>query len=199
MSEKQLPQGQEKSKPQISNATVKKPSITNELARYAVNEVLIPQSKDMMSNFFKSFVNMFSDAATKSIDRAFYKDEVPRRNTRSTYGTYQSQHTNYTVYSKSNNDKPPRETIGSRSSIEVNYIWVDTEAEAKAIVGSLVEEIEMYGKATVATLYEMVHTPTTFADFKFGWTKDQLRSISYYRDRGKYFIDLPKPVNVENV
>lgn len=195
MEEKQLPQRQEKSKPQISNATVKKPSIANELMRYAVDEVLIPQSKDMMSNFFKSFINMFSDAATKSIDKAFYKDEVPRR-PKNGVGTYQS-HVNYAVYSKSNNDKS-RETIGSRSSIEVNYIWVDTEAEAKTIVGSLVEDIEMYGKATVASLYEMVHVPTTFSDFKFGWTKDQLRSISYYRDRGKYFIDLPKPVNIEN-
>lgn len=186
--------GQEKSKPQISNATIKKPSITHELARYAVEEVFIPQSKDMMSNFMKSVINMFSDAATKSIDKAFYKDEVPRR-PRSNAGTYQS-HTNYTVYSKSN-ERPQRETINQRSSIDINYIWVDTEDEARQIVNSLIEDIDNYGKAKVATLYEMVKIPTTFTDFKFGWT--ETRGISYYRDRGKYFIDLPKPINIENV
>lgn len=186
--------GQEKSKPQISNATVKRPSLMSELARYAVEEVFIPQSKDMMSNFMKSVINMFSDAATKSIDKAFYKDEVPRR-PRSNAGTYQS-HTNYTVYSKSN-ERPQRETINQRSSIDINYIWVDTEDEARQIVNSLIEDIDNYGKAKVATLYEMVKIPTTFTDFKFGWT--ETRGISYYRDRGKYFIDLPKPINIENV
>ena len=184
-------------KPQISNATVKKPSFMHELVKYTVDAVFIPQSKDAMSNFMKSVVNMFSDAASKSIDKAFYKDEVPRRQQRSSSGTYQTPHTNYTVYSKSNDSKPQRETINTRSSIDVNYIWVDTEDQAKQIVCSLIEDIENYGNAKVATLYDMVKIPTTFADFKFGWT--DTNGIGYYRDRGKYFIDLPKPINIENV
>lgn len=188
--------GQENSKPQISNATVKKPSIMHELVKYSIDEVVIPQSKDAMSSFMKSVINMFGDAMTKSIDKAFYKDEVPRRQHNSSYGTYQAR-TNYTVYSKSNDSKPQRESINQRSSIDVNYIWVDTEAEARSIVSSLIEDVENYGKCKVATLYEMVKIPTTFTDFKFGWT--DTKGISYYRDRGKYFIDLPKPINIENV
>lgn len=183
-------------KPQISNATVKKPSIARELGKYAIEEVFIPQSKDMMSSFFKSVINMFGDAATKSIDKAFYPDGSPRKST-SRHGEYQPQ-TNYstTVYTRKEN-KPPRETISSRSSINVNYIWVDTEEQARQIVDSLIEDIDNYGNAKVATLYDMVNIPTNFTDYKFGWT--DTRGISYYRDRGKWFIDLPKPVNVENV
>lgn len=183
-------------KPQISNATVKKPSIARELGKYAIEEVFIPQSKDMMSSFFKSVINMFGDAATKSIDKAFYPDGSPRKST-SRPGEYQP-HTNYstTVYTRKEN-KLPRETISSRSSINVNYIWVDTEEQARQIVDSLIEDIDNYGNAKVATLYDMVNIPTNFTDYKFGWT--DTRGISYYRDRGKWFIDLPKPVNVENV
>lgn len=197
MDNKQLPQEVTNSKPQISNATVKKPTVVQELAKYATNEVIIPQSKDMMRNVLTGVINMFSDAATKSIDKALYPDGAPRRNQRNdVYG----QHTNYRVYSTSNSqNKPPRESISTRSSTEVKLIWVDTEAQAKDIVNSLIEDIDNYGKAKVATLYEMIKEPTTFADFKFGWTKDDVRNISYYRDRGKYFIDLPKPVNIENI
>lgn len=191
----EVQKGQENSKPQISNATVKKPSIMRELVKYSVEEVVIPQSKDAMSSFMKSVINMFGDAMTKSIDKAFYKDEVPRRQHSNT-GTYQAR-TNYRVYSTSNEPKPQRESINQRSSIDVNYIWVDTEAEARQIVSSLIEDIENYGKCKVATLYEMVKIPTTFTDFKFGWV--DTKGISYYRDRGKYFIDLPKPINIENV
>lgn len=199
MEDKQLPQASN-SKPQISNATVKKPSLARELGKYAIEEVFIPQSKDMMSSFFKNVINMFGDAATKSIDRAFYPDgNSPRRTNKTSISTYQPQ-TNYstTIYSR-NENKPPRESINSRSSIEVNYIWVDTEDQAKQIVGSLIEDIDNYGKAKVATLYDMVKIPTNFTDFKFGWTEKEVKQIGYYRDRGKYFIDLPQPVNIENV
>ena len=198
MDDKQLPQ-QANSKPQISNATVKKPSFARDLGKFALEEVIIPQSKDMMSNFFKSVINMFSDSASKVVDKTFYPDGNAPRRPSSRPGEYHPR-TNYstTVYTREEN-KPPRESINSRSSIEVNYIWVDTEDQARQIVSSLIEDIDNYGKAKVATLYDMVKIPTNFTDFKFGWTEREVKSIGYYRDRGKYFIDLPKPVNIENV
>ena len=79
----------------------------------------------------------------------------------------------------------------------MDYIWVDTEEEAKYIIGCLVEEIDNYGKAKVSTLYEKIKKPTTFSDFKFGWTNAS--ELSYRRDRGRWFIDLPRPINIENV
>lgn len=195
MEDKQLPQAQN-NKPVISNATVKKPSVVKELVSYSVENVVEPRMKEMTRDVCTGFLNMVNDALTKSIDRLIYPDGNAPHKSNSGVKTYTPQ-TNYTVYSKSNSSKPPRETINTRSSVEVNYIWVDTEDEAKYIVNSLGEAIENYGKAKVADLYDIVKIPTTFTDYKFGWTSTN--GISYYRDRGKYFIDLPKPVNIENV
>jgi len=193
---------EENKKPEVTNVTVKKPSLLSELLKYSMEEVFIPKSKDMMRDFMTSMVNMFSDAATKSIDKAIYKDEVPRRGNSNNSGTFVS-HTKYNTTVVKNDDRPRKETITNRSSIDVNYIWVDTEKQAQEIIAALKEEIEFYGKAKVATLYEMLRDEngnkiqTSFTDYKFGWTN--ANEISYYRDKGKYFIDLPKPRNIENI
>lgn len=192
---------EKKSVPQI-NATVKKHSIARELLNYAIKEEIEPRSKELVHSMISGTLNMFNDAARKALDKQFYPDgDLPRRTVKSN-GSVSDYvpHTKYstTVLSRDGN-KPPRESISTRSSVDINYIWVDTEDDAKTIINTLVEEIENYGKAKVATLYDMVKITPNFTDFKFGWTKDDIRSMSYYRDRGRYFIDLPKPTNIENV
>ena len=196
-------------KPQTQpvKATIKRPSPAKELGRYAVEEVIIPQTRDMMSNFFKSMINMASDAATKTLDRAIYPDgSGPRRKTSNSDGTrsYQPK-VNYSTTVYRNDSKPQRESINSRSSIDVNDIYVDTREQADDIVGLLVERIENYGKAKVADLYENLtdengnKIPTTFPDYKYGWTDAKDIDSHYDPKVGKFHIDLPKPVNIENV
>lgn len=192
---------------QAVKATVKKPNPARELGKYAVEEVIIPQTRDMMSNFFKSMISMASDAATKTLDRAIYPEGTgPRRNTRndSSVRSYQPK-VNYSTTVYKNDSKPQKESISSRSSIDVNDIWVDTKEQAADIINPLIELIDNYGKAKVADLYENLRDengnkiPTTFPDYKYGWT--DAKAISYYYDAkvGKYYIDLPKPINIENV
>ena len=198
----------ENQKPVIDGAKVQKYSITHELLNYAVKEVIEPKSKELMSSMFTGIISMFADAATKSVDKLVYPDGAPKRiESRSTSrnGVYISSNaTDYTVHSRSYEPAPKKDPISTRSSYNVSYIWVEEESQAKAIIGSLKEDIENYKKAKVATLYEMIKMPTTFADFKFGWTEEHLSQIGYYREvsgenRGKFFIDLPRPVNIENV
>lgn len=199
----------EKQVPQKSTATVKKPSILRDLLNYAVREEIEPRSKEIVRNVITGTLNMFNDAATKSVDKWIYPEgNSPKRTTSKGIGNYQP-HTNYAtrVYSTSSNEsaKPQRETVNTRSSLDVQLVWVDNERDANDIISTLLEEIDNYGKAKVATYYEKVssvcnvHIPTNFADFKYGWTKEERAGISYFRDRGKYFIDLPKPVNIENI
>lgn len=192
---------------QTFKVTVKRPSPVRELGRYAVEEVIVPQTRDMMSNFFKSMINMASDAATKTIDRAMYPDgNAPRRNKSTGDGTrtYQPK-VNYSTKVYNNDSRPQKESISTRSSIDVNDIWVDNQEQAKEIVSGLKELIDNYGKAKVADLYENLRDengnkiPTTFPDYKFGWA-DSSAINSYYDSRvGKYYIDLPKPINIENI
>lgn len=197
---------EENKKPVIDGVTVKKHSIRRELANYAIKEVIEPKSKELMSSMFTGIISMFADAATKSVDRCIYPDGAPRRNQgnqNSRNGVYVSN-TNYAIHSRSYDPAPKPDPISTRSSYDVNYIWVDEEWKAKDIIGALKEDIDNYKKAKVATLYEMAKIPTTFSDFKFGWTAEHLSQIGYYREvsgenRGKYFIDLPRPVNIENI
>ena len=193
-------QGANISKPQISNATVKKPSIFREIVGYAIHEEIEPRSRELMRNVVTGAFNMINDAMVKGVDKLIYPDgDAPKRVTRSNDISDYHPHTNYSTTVIKSDGKTQRESINSRSSIDVNYIWVDTEQDAKQIIGTLIEEIDNYGKAKVSTLYDMVKIPTNFTDFKFGWTKDDVKSIGYYRDRGKYFIDLPKPTDITNI
>lgn len=199
MDNQQLPSVENK-KPKIANATVKKNTIGGEILNYIVKEEIEPRSKELMRNIITGTFNMINDALNKGVDKWIYPDgNSPRRVVKSNGPGNYIPRTNYSTSVISNGDRPQKESINTRSSINVNYIWVDTEDEARNIISTLVEDIENYGKAKVASLYEMVGIQTTFADFKYGWTKDDISRINYTRDRGKYFIDLPKPVNIENV
>ena len=197
---KNLPQPENK-KPKIANATVKKNTIGGEILNYIVKEEIEPRSKELMRNIITGTFNMINDALNKGVDKWIYPDgSSPHRVTRNgnSIGNYVPR-TNYSTTVVSSGQSAPKESINQRSSINVNYIWVDTEDQAKDIVATLIEDIENYGKAKVASLYEMVGSQTNFSDFKYGWTKDDISRIGYYRDRGKFFIDLPKPTNIENV
>ena len=195
---KQIPQPEDK-KPKIANATVKKNSIGSEIINYVVKEEIEPRSKELVRNIITGTFNMINDALNKGVDKWIYPDgSGPRRVVKTNGPGNYIPRTNYNTTVVSTGE-PKKESINNRSSINVNFIWVDTEDEAKNIIGTLVEDIENYGKAKVASLYEMVGAQTNFSDFKFGWTKDDINRIGYYRDRGKYFIDLPKPTNIENV
>ena len=197
---KNLPKVENK-KPQIANATVKKNTIGGEILNYVVKEEIEPRSKELMRNIITGTFNMINDALNKAVDKAIYPDgSAPHRVTRNSngIGSYVPR-TNYSTTVVSNGQSGPKESINQRSSINVNYIWIDTEDQAKDVVATLIEDIENYGKAKVASLYEMVGAQTNFSDFKYGWTKDDISRIGYYRDRGKFFLDLPKPTNIENV
>ncbi len=188
------------SKPIIPNATVKKHSLIGDLITYGIREEIEPRATELMRNLITGTINMTGDTLNKMVDRWLYPDgSGPKRVVHSNSASDYRPQTNYSVTIKDSNGKPNNSSINSRSSIDVNYIWVDTEDQARAIINALKEEIDNYGKAKVATLYDMVKIPSNFTDFKFGWTNDHVKSIGYYRDRGKYFIDLPKPVNIENI
>lgn len=186
-------------------ASVEGNSLVRDLGKGVMNEVIIPKSKEAARNMSTDIVNMFAEALRNMIDRLIYPDgDVPYKKTNNS-GVYQ---TNYTSYSTPIKDYQPtqqkgRDLIGQRPGNEVRYIWVESEEKAKQIVGALKEDIAMYKKAKVASLYEMVGERTTMADFKYGWTNQN--DIGYYYDtsrRGneyKWFINLTKPVDITEV
>ena len=182
-------------------------SLLKDLGKGAMDEIIIPKSKDVMRDMFTGIINMFADAMRSSIDRILYPDgNIPNRKPNQGVGVYTGS-TNYTSFSRPINNYHPqqrgRDMIGQRSGNEVKFIWVESEEKAKMIIGALKEDIDNYGKAKVASLYEMIGERTTFADFKFGWT--DANAIGYYYDTNrrsseyKWFIDLPRPVDITNI
>lgn len=193
----------ENSKPIVSNATVEHPSFIKELITYGIREEIEPRMTDLFRNLIVGSINMVADAASKTVDKAVYKNgSGPKRVTKGVdVGEYHPK-VNYSVktYSTDSNSlkSQPQKSINSRPSTNVNYIWVDAEEDARRIINELAGRIEKFGKAKVSDLYDMVGEKCNFTDYKFGWTKEDLPNMGYNRDRGKYFIDLPEPSNIEN-
>lgn len=186
-------------------------SLVKDLAKGAMEEVIIPKSRDAMRNMSDDIFNMVLDALRSLRDGFLYPNgNVPNRRPTPGNGiqTYNGQ-TNYTSFSTPINtyqpsNSPIKDTIGQRPGNEVKYVWVESEDKANQIVNTLKADINHYGFVKVASLYEMIGVRTTMADFKFGWTKNELNSIRYYYDTNRrpdeyrWFIDLPRPVDILN-
>jgi hypothetical protein len=191
----------------VINATTKKQSVAHELGNYAMEEIIVPKSKEVMRDMFTGIVNMFADALRSSVDRVLYPDgNAPVK--RQGNGGYYTGTTNYQSFSRPIGQYQPsqqrgRDPIGQRAGCDVRYIWVPTEDDAKELIGVLREDIDNYGKAKVATLYEKIGERTTFADFKFGWADASQLGYSYDPSSPdparKWFIDLPKPVDITGI
>ena len=195
----------EENKPQRTiSATTKNRSVAKELGNYAMNDIIVPKSKEVMRDMFTGIVNMFADALRSSVDRLLYPDgNAPRKGNQG--NGYYIGTTNYASYSKPIGSYQPsqqkgRDMIGQRPGYEVRQIWVSSEEDAKYIISTLKEDIDNYGKAKVATLYECIKERTTFADFKFGWTNKE--ELGYFYDTNspdpnrKWYIDLPRPIDI---
>lgn len=199
MDNKQLPQKE-------SKAVVKKNSIIRELVTYAVKEEIEPRSRELMRNMVTGTFNMLNDSANKMVDKWLYPDgNAPSRGKRSGVGANEQNQYNKVFISNSSSQKPQRENNYIRSSSDLQLVWVEDPEDAKKIIAALIEEIDNYNKAKVSTFYEKVseichvHIVTNFTDHTHGWVQEDIPNMSYYRDRGKYFIDLPKPRNIESI
>lgn len=180
-------------------------SLLVDLGKYAVEQYIVPRTKDILHNTLSSIVDMMGESVQGSLNKAFHTEDRP---TQRSY--YQNrQQTNYQVYQRPSNAQkvnaynPNRDAVGNRSSTQVKYIWVDDEESARKLISDLKEKIDIYGNAKVADLYESLEPKITpsFVDFKYGWVKGA--EFGYRKEytgehRGQYFIDLPKPVDVTN-
>lgn len=188
-------------------ASTKERSVLRELGKGAMEEVIIPKSRETMRNMSDDIFTMILEVLRSLRDGILYPDgNIPHKSSPNSTGVYTGT-TNYTSFSTPINKYQPsspkgRDLIGQRPGNEVKYVWVWTEEDAKRITGTLREDIENYGKVKVAVLYEMIKERTTMSDFTFGWT--DANAIGYHydgsrrADEPKWFIDLPKPVDITN-
>lgn len=76
----------------------------------------------------------------------------------------------------------------------IDDISFATRGEAEEVLSLLIEQIEAYGQATVADLYDASGLGSEFTDNNWGW--ENLASARVNRTRDGYVIVLPRPMAI---
>ena len=80
-------------------------------------------------------------------------------------------------------------------------IWFESRQDAVDVYNEMIDYCEQQGYVTVLEYYAMADfkSPRKDRDNRKGWCKDDLRNPDIYK-RGRYFyIDLPRPSNVDDL
>lgn len=161
---------------------------------HIVYDMIIPSTKDAMSNMCGGIVDFFNDMFHEFIDSIFFgSSEHTKTKASQTYVSYQGY---YNKKSQSSG-KPlsKRETyLSTRHDLE-DLDFVDMETALK-VRKELIELIENYNEASVADLFSLSDQTLDWAEYKekdkFGW-RDPSAIGKPRRRRGRYIIPLPRP------
>jgi hypothetical protein len=187
--------------PKKIEASSKKHSVVGDLGKYVMEEYIAPKSMDILHDMLSGLCNMINDSAQGALNKAIYKEDKPVRRTNNG-----QRNVGFTTYSISANQQlmNKRDSIGNRSSVNVDYIWVNDENAARDMISRVKDLVVAYGKAKVSDIYGMVNPPISpsFTDFKYGWT--DWKGFGYHKEytgdhRGQYLIDFPQAEDVSNV
>lgn len=180
MAEQKLPPATtEETKP--AEVKQEEPSLIKDLAKQAVDSIIVPKLKETAVNTFSELVYMIADAFVNVFSRKVTKTAPPIRKGGSSYSSlYKSQ---------SSTDAKK-----VRSSEELVYCVVKDKQKADAIKAELTDMMNQYHKVRTADLYERCGVATQFNDYNFGWTN--LSDIRYVINRDGYWFDMPKPVRL---
>lgn len=175
----------------------KKPSITNDIGKYVLDEYIIPNTKDLVHDTFASILDIIGDSLQGALNKAIYKEDRPRKRK-------SGERRNYSGYSESiSSSSSLKRDIGRRSSTQVAELWVDTEDKAEYVVNTMHKYIDRYGQAKVSDLYQVFDPPLPiiFTDYKFGWKSmddiwyDKVRTGEH---RGEFVILTSEPIPINN-
>jgi len=150
---------------------------------YILHDVLIPAAKSMISDMVGGGIEMLLFGER----RGRGSSSIRRDGSKSTV--------NYGAYSRTSNDRDPRDkprdiSKNGRARHDFDEIVLETRGEAEDVLAHLVDLTIDYGMASVADLYDLVGITSNFTDNKFGWT--DLRSAGVSRVRDGYLLNLPR-------
>jgi hypothetical protein len=153
------------------------------VGNHVVMNVLLPAAKDMMF-----------EAIKEGFARAIFGDSARGRSSSDSRSGRGSAFTNYSSYSKTKSESRSSSSSNDRTP-DFADISFETRGDAEAVIEQLILIIEEYGFATVADLYECADITPPFTAAKYGWSN--LKEARAERDKGGYFLNLPKAKWVE--
>lgn len=170
---------------------------------HIVYDMIIPSTKDAMSNMFGSIVDFFNDMMHEFIDSIFFgSSETPRTKSSQTYVSYQG----YYNKGKSRNTRLTKQTSNTRRHTidEVEFETDEKETaleKATKVYLEMVDRIDKYNEVSVAEFFDLAGITLDWVEEQekdaWGW-KDPSAIGKPRRRRGKYIIPLPRPVSLED-
>lgn len=140
----------------------------HEVKEYIIMEVAIPAIKDIISSTVNTF--LYGDRSN------------PSKTTNASWASYGK-------YYDKGKTTSPSEPVKKR--LDYRDLTFDTKGDAEEVLSALEELISMYGKASVADLFDLADMECEYTDNRYGWKS--LASASTYQTRDGYMLRLPKP------
>jgi len=147
---------------------------------YIVMDVLVPAIKKAVA-----------DIVTNGIDMILYGETGhSKRSSSSSKVSYRS------YYDRRDDDRRyDRDRGRVKQGYDYDDVIIETRGEAEAVISRMDEIVDMYGRVSVADLYDLVGITGNYTDNNYGWTN--LASAEPIRVRDGYIIKLPKAMPIK--
>ena len=143
---------------------------------YILMDVLIPAAKKAIS-----------DVVTNAVDLILYGETGRSKGSRS-----DSKISYRAYYDKSHGDRRDK---GRTKGYDYDDIIIDNRGEAEKVLAQMDEIIDIYGRATISDLYDLVGIVGNYTDSKYGWLS--LRNASVVHVRDGYLLKLPRALPLD--
>ena len=143
---------------------------------YILMDVLIPAAKKAIS-----------DVVTNAVDLILYGETGRSKNSRS-----ESRISYRDYYDKSHSNRRDKERT---RGYDYDDIIIDNRGEAEKVLAQMDEIIDIYGRATISDLYDLVGMVGNYTDSKYGWLT--LRNASVVHVRDGYLLKLPRALPLD--
>ena len=178
----------------------------SEVKDHIVYDMIIPSTKDAISNMFGGIVDFFNDMMHEFIDTVLFgsSGDVPKTKASQTYVSYQGY---YNSKNRSKSSRPVRESRDSSRRHTIDEIEFESDERESAVEKAtkvyleMIDRIEKYHEVSVAEFFDL-------AGVTLDWTEEQEKDAWGWRDpsaigkprrrRGKYIIPLPRPERLED-
>lgn len=171
----------------MDDKNVEKTSVAHDIFTQAKNDILVPRTKEVVNGTAVDLIYMIGDYFANLVGKFIFGPDAVQ-------GPRGGGRTGYSNISRS----PVRTatpSIGTRSSSDLQYVFVETEDKARRIQNEMIESIRKYGKVRVADLYEKSEkVKPIFTDYSYGWTNEA--DIHYMRNRDGYYFNMPNPTKI---
>lgn len=149
---------------------------------HILNDVVIPNVKDLISEIIKDALDMFmwgSTSGSRKGRKSYISDSV-------SYSRFFDKH-----------DRPSSTQDRRTGSYYYDDVIVGSKGEADDVLTRMDEIIESYGYVRIADLYELVGISSdNYMHNKYGWTSIRTAEIQRVRGGG-YLIKMPKAMPIE--